>query len=75
MHICIIYTGFYISRRVHISQVTKRCLNKEKPEFELEDGHGDKREDGLKMAGMKTYLIKKILKQVCEDYICLIPCI
>ena len=33
-------------------------------EFELEAGEGDVREEALRMAGIKTYLIKSVLKPV-----------
>ena len=50
-----------ICSRVHISSSTATCLM---GEFELEHGEGDTREDGIKQAGIKTYLIKRIIKPV-----------
>ena len=33
-------------------------------EFELEPGYGETRDDAIKAAGLKTFLIKTVLKQV-----------
>ena len=35
-------------------------------EFELEPGYGETRDDAIKTAGLKTFLIKKVLKQVSQ---------
>lgn len=45
-------------RRVHISEKTLQCLN---GEFEIEPAFGEKREETLRIAGLKTYFIKKVL--------------
>lgn len=45
-------------RRVHISEKTLQCLN---GEFEVEPAFGEKREETLRIAGLKTYFIKKVL--------------
>lgn len=53
-----------IRRRVHISEKTLQCLS---GEFEVEPAYGEKREEALRIAGLKTYFIKKVLKHVsCE---------
>lgn len=54
---------FDISRRVHISEKTLQCLN---GEFEVEPAFGEKREETLRAAGLKTYFIKKVLVPVSE---------
>lgn len=48
-------------RRVHISEKTLQCLN---GEFEVEPAYGEKREETLRIAGLRTYFIKKVLKHV-----------
>ncbi|XP_045470178.1 adenylate cyclase type 3 [Harmonia axyridis] len=45
--------------RVHISATTLSFLN---GEFEVEAGYGEKREEALRIAGLKTYFIVKVLK-------------
>ncbi|XP_044752334.1 adenylate cyclase type 3 [Coccinella septempunctata] len=45
--------------RVHISATTLSFLN---GEFEVEPGYGEKREEALRIAGLKTYFIGKVLK-------------
>lgn len=50
-----------VCRRVHISEKTLSYLQ---GEFEVEPGFGEKREEALRMAGIKTYFICKILKPV-----------
>ncbi|CAH0404758.1 unnamed protein product [Chilo suppressalis] len=45
--------------RVHISEVTKSFLN---DEFEVEPAHGERREEMLRQAGIKTYFIVRVLK-------------
>ncbi|EFA03954.2 adenylate cyclase type 3 [Tribolium castaneum] len=45
--------------RVHISATTYSFLN---GEFEVEPGYGEKREEALRIAGLKTYFIVKVLK-------------
>lgn len=49
--------GFHC-RRVHISEKTLQCLS---GEFEVEPAFGEKREETLRIAGLKTYFIKKVL--------------
>lgn len=48
-------------RRVHISEKTYSYLN---DEFEVEPGFGEKREEALRLAGIKTFFIVKALKPV-----------
>lgn len=48
-------------RRVHVSEVTLGFL---KDEFEVEPAYGEKREEMLRQAGIKTYFIVKVLKPV-----------
>lgn len=48
----------FVCRRVHISEKTLQCLN---GEFEVEPAFGEKREETLRIAGLKTYFIKKVL--------------
>lgn len=48
-------------RRVHISDKTLAYLS---GEFEVEPAYGEKREEALRIAGLKTYFIKKVLKPV-----------
>uniref|UniRef100_A0A1I8MJ11 Adenylate cyclase type 3 n=1 Tax=Musca domestica TaxID=7370 RepID=A0A1I8MJ11_MUSDO len=45
--------------RVHISDKTLAYLN---GEFEVEPAYGEKREEALRIAGLKTYFIVKVLK-------------
>ncbi|GAB6030224.1 adenylate cyclase [Chamberlinius hualienensis] len=45
--------------RVHISEKTLSYLN---GEFEVEPGDGSSREDAIKIAGIKTYFITKVIK-------------
>ncbi|XP_053602923.1 adenylate cyclase type 8-like isoform X2 [Plodia interpunctella] len=45
--------------RVHISEVTLSFLN---DEFEVEPAHGERREEMLRQAGVKTYFIVRVLK-------------
>ncbi|CAG9798079.1 unnamed protein product [Chironomus riparius] len=45
--------------RVHISEKTLSFL---KGEFEVEPAFGEKREEALRIAGLKTYFITKVLK-------------
>lgn len=47
--------------RVHISEKTLQCLD---GEFEVEPAFGEKREETLRIAGLKTYFIKKVLVPV-----------
>lgn len=51
----------HIFRRVHISEKTLGFLN---DNFEVEPAHGEKREEILRSAGLKTYFIVKIKVQV-----------
>lgn len=51
----------YSSRKVHISATTLSFLN---GEFEVEAAYGEKREESLRIAGLKTYYIVKVLKPV-----------
>lgn len=46
---------------MHISEKTLSFLN---GEFEVEPAYGEKREEALRMAGIKTYFIVKVLKPV-----------
>ena len=50
-----------LCRRVHLSEKTANFLN---GEFELEPGGGDTRDYVIKMAAIKTYLIKRVIKPV-----------
>ncbi|XP_072936989.1 adenylate cyclase type 3-like [Epargyreus clarus] len=45
--------------RVHVSEVTLSFLNNE---FEVEPAHGERREEMLRQAGIKTYFIVRVLK-------------
>lgn len=47
--------------RVHISEKTLGFL---KGEFEVEPAFGEKREEALRAAGLKTYFITKVLMPV-----------
>lgn len=51
-------------RRVHISDATLSFLN---GEFEIERGYGEKRDEALRIAGLKTYFIGKVLKPVSTN--------
>lgn len=51
-------------RRVHISEKTLQCLN---GEFEVEPAYGEKREETLRIAGLRTYFIKKVLIPVSSS--------
>lgn len=46
---------------MHISATTYSYLN---GEFEVEPGYGEKRDESLRIAGLKTYFIVKVLKPV-----------
>ena len=48
-------------RRVHISEKTQNFL---KGEFEVTDGDGASREEAIRLAGIKTYFIVRVLKPV-----------
>lgn len=50
-----------IPRRVHISDKTLAFLN---GEFEVEPAFGEKREELLRIAGLKTFFITKVVKPV-----------
>ncbi|XP_046574619.1 adenylate cyclase type 3-like [Haliotis rubra] len=52
--------------RVHISETTKSFLH---DEFELERGNGDQREDYIRLLGLKTYLIKSVLKPLQPEQV------
>ncbi|XP_071097413.1 adenylate cyclase type 3-like [Haliotis cracherodii] len=52
--------------RVHISETTKSFLH---DEFELEVGHGAQREDYIRLLGLKTYLVKSVLKPLEPDQV------
>ncbi|CAH1775304.1 unnamed protein product [Owenia fusiformis] len=52
-----------LAGRVHISHSTTKFMH---GEFELEPGDGDQREEAIRMAGMKTYLIKSVIKPYPE---------
>lgn len=64
----VLFVGAYLirilfrSRRVHISEKTLGFL----PEghFEVEPAFGERREETLRIAGIKTYFISKVLKPV-----------
>lgn len=56
---------FFIFRRVHISEKTLSFLN---GEFEVEPAYGERREETLRIAGIKTYYISKIVKPVTKSY-------
>lgn len=49
--------------RVHLSEKTLSFLN---GEFEVEPAFGEKREEALRIAGLKTYFISKVLKPVSQ---------
>ncbi|XP_025831186.1 adenylate cyclase type 3 [Agrilus planipennis] len=50
--------------RVHISATTLSFLN---GEFEIEPAYGEKREEALRIAGLKTYFIVRVLKPFQPD--------
>ena len=50
--------------RVHISETTLGFLN---DEFEVEPAYGERREETLRMAGIKTYFIVRTLKPVSQN--------
>jgi adenylate cyclase 3 len=50
---------------VHISEKTLSYLN---GEFEVEPALGEKREETLRMAGIKTFFIVKALKPVSTTF-------
>ncbi|EAU77417.2 AGAP009315-PA, partial [Anopheles gambiae str. PEST] len=50
--------------RVHLSEKTLGFLN---GEFEVEPAFGEKREEALRIAGLKTYFITKVLKPFCPS--------
>ncbi|XP_050527250.1 adenylate cyclase type 3 isoform X2 [Daktulosphaira vitifoliae] len=50
--------------RVHISEKTLSFLN---GEFEVEPGYGERREEALKMANIKTFFIIKVIKPFKKD--------
>lgn len=52
-------------RRVHVSEVTLGFLN---DDFEVEPAHGERREEMLRQAGVKTYFIVRVLKPVSIIY-------
>ncbi len=52
-------------RRVHISERTLSFLN---GEFEVTDGDGASREEAIRLSGVKTYLIVKVIKPVSANY-------
>ena len=55
----------FFFRRVHISEKTMSFLN---GEFEVTDGDGASREEAIRLAGIKTYLIVKVLKPVSSIF-------
>lgn len=55
------FNPLHLFRRVHISEKTLGFLS---GEFEVEAALGEKREEALRIAGLKTYFIKKVLKPV-----------
>jgi adenylate cyclase 3 len=55
----------FLFSRVHLSEKTLGFLN---GEFEVEPAFGEKREELLRIAGLKTYFIIKVLKPV--SFIC-----
>lgn len=58
MILCVSQKSIFVCRRVHISEKTLQCLS---GEFEVEPAFGEKREESLRIAGLKTYFIKKVL--------------
>lgn len=63
MYLCIFLFCFDLLRRVHISDKTLAFLN---GEFEVEPAFGEKREELLRIAGLKTYFITKVVKPVSQ---------
>lgn len=53
--------SYLFNSRVHISEKTLSFLH---GEFEVEPAFGEKREESLRIAGLKTYFITKVLKPV-----------
>ena len=51
----------FFSRRVHISNSTHQFLGED---FQVEPAYGEKKEDALRAAGLKTYFIGKVLVPV-----------
>lgn len=51
----------FLLSRVHISEKTLGFLN---GEFEVERAYGEKREETLRIAGLKTFFITKVLVPV-----------
>lgn len=49
--------------RVHISEVTMKYLN---GEFEVSPGDGASREEAIKLAGLNTFIIEKVIKPYPE---------
>jgi adenylate cyclase 3 len=49
--------------RVHVSDKTLSFLN---DEFEVEPAYGERREEILRIAGIKTYFICRVIKPVSE---------
>lgn len=58
---CVDHYPLSFCRRVHISATTYSYLN---GEFEVEPGYGEKRDESLRIAGLKTYFIVRVLKPV-----------
>lgn len=54
---------------MHISEKTLGFLN---GEFEVERAYGEKREEVLRRAGLKTYFITKVLKPVSIENACIL---
>jgi hypothetical protein len=54
-------SNFLFDRRVHISEKTLNFLH---GEFEVIDGDGASREEAIRLAGIKTYFIVRVLKPV-----------
>lgn len=50
---------------MHISEKTLSFLH---GEFEVEPAFGEKREEALRIAGLKTFFITKVLKPVRDCY-------
>lgn len=57
----LIFIILFVIRRVHISEKTLSFLH---GEFEVEPAFGEKREEALRNAGLKTFFITKVLKPV-----------
>lgn len=56
---------FKYFRRVHISDKTLSFM---KGEFEVEPAFGEKREEALRAAGLKTYFITKVVVPVSKHF-------